>query len=82
MRTTYEPAHQLRLLAAVPLQMKPRIDILTASRVDLVLLLLPMSSKSEAFSLIHSGVPLEIAARVLDLPRERRLMPPAPAFPK
>ena len=71
----------LRMTQLYAAHMKPRIDILTASRVDLVLLLLPMLSKSEAFcSLIHSGVPLEVAARVLDLPRERRPMPPPPAF--
>ena len=59
--------------------MKARTDILTASRVDLVLLLLPMLSKSEAFSsLIQSGVPLEVAMRVLEMPYERRPIEPPP----
>jgi len=63
--------------------MKPRTDILTASRVDLVLLLLPMLSKSEAFcALLQSGVPLEVTMRVLELPYERRPMPPPAASPE
>jgi len=59
--------------------MRERKDILTASRVDLVLLLLPILSKSEAFcSLIQSGVPLEVTMRVLELPYERRPIEPPP----
>jgi hypothetical protein len=52
-----------------------RKDILTASRVDLVLILLPIISHQEAaYALIASGVPIEVAARVLAAPAERRAM--------
>jgi hypothetical protein len=52
-----------------------RKDILTASRVDLVLILLPVISHQEAANaLIASGVPVEVAARVLATPAERRAM--------
>ena len=52
--------------------MTKRKDVLTASRVDLVLSLLPIISHPEAAcGLADSGVPLEVAARVLATPAER-----------
>jgi hypothetical protein len=53
--------------------MKPRIDFITASRVDLTLLLLPAITWWEAsWMLALSGVPAEVAARVLASPDARR----------
>jgi hypothetical protein len=53
--------------------MTSRTDLIIASRVDLILTLLPMITKFEAAcALAESGVPLEVAARVLALPLERR----------
>jgi hypothetical protein len=53
-----------------------RLDIVTASRVDLVLILLPtITLWDAAWSLAASGVPLEVAARVLALPGARRVCP-------
>jgi hypothetical protein len=53
--------------------MKPRTDHLTAARVDLTLILLPLISRWEAaWTLAANGVPLEVAARVLAEPRRRR----------
>jgi hypothetical protein len=54
--------------------MTPRTDLITASRVDLVLILLPVVGWLQAAcSLAASDVPLEVAARVLALPEQRRL---------
>ncbi len=53
--------------------MEPRADIITASRVDLVLILLPEITWLEASCMLaHSGVPANVAARVLALPGARR----------
>jgi hypothetical protein len=53
--------------------MTPRTDTLAASRVDLVLILLPVVSWLEATcALAANGVPAEVAARVMALPLERR----------
>jgi hypothetical protein len=53
--------------------MTKRKDLLTASRVDLILILLPIIGHLDAvFALVDSGVPLEVAARVLATPEERR----------
>jgi hypothetical protein len=53
--------------------MTPRTDHITAMRVDLTLMLLPAISWWEAaWALAANGVPLEVAARVLALPLERR----------
>jgi hypothetical protein len=50
-----------------------RTDLVTASRVDLALILLPLVGWLEtSHTLGESGVPVEVAARVLALPRERR----------
>ena len=50
-----------------------RTDLLTASRVDLVLLLLPtIGWLTAACTLAINGVPLEVAARVLAMPDARR----------
>lgn len=50
-----------------------RTDIITASRVDLALLLLPeVGWLAAAVAMAVSGVPEEVAARVLALPLERR----------
>ena len=63
-------------------ELRQRTDILTASRVDLVLALLPIITRAEAEqSLADSGVPADIAARVLDHPEQRRPML-LPAFPE
>lgn len=52
-----------------------RKDMLTASRVDLILIPLPIVNNMEAaWALAASGVPLEVAARVLATPAERRAM--------
>jgi hypothetical protein len=53
--------------------MKPRLDLITAMRVDGALILLPAITWLEAsLMLAVSGVPAEVAARVLVLPLERR----------
>jgi len=53
--------------------MDPRTDLITASRVDLALILLPMITWLEASCMLAlSGVPAEVAARVLALPAVRR----------
>jgi hypothetical protein len=58
--------------------MNSRIDLITARRVDLVLILLPIIGRWEAAcSLAADGVPIEVAARVLALPKERRHLRPA-----
>jgi hypothetical protein len=50
-----------------------RSDLITASRVDLALLLLPtVGWLQTACTLAASGVPEEVAARVLAMPAERR----------
>ena len=50
-------------------------DILTASQVDLVLILLPIVSHMEAaWALAASGLPIEVVARALATPAERRAM--------
>lgn len=55
-----------------------RTDLITASRVDLTLMLIPLISRWEAaWTLAANDVPLEVAARVLALPRERRPTPQA-----
>jgi hypothetical protein len=56
--------------------MTPRTDTITACRVDLTLMLLPAIGWWEAaWTLAANNVPLEVAARVLALPMERRPMP-------
>jgi hypothetical protein len=53
--------------------MTERTDLITASRVDLTLILLPAIGWLEvAWTLAANDVPLEVAARVLALPLERR----------
>ena len=63
--------------------MTPRTDILTASRVDLALILLDEITWLEASCMLAvSGVPADVAARVLVLPGARRQVlgcPPAEA---
>jgi hypothetical protein len=55
-----------------------RIDLITASRVDLALILLPMVGWLQtSLTLAASGVPLEVAIRVMVLPGARRATPPA-----
>jgi hypothetical protein len=50
-----------------------RVDLITASRVDLVLILLPIITWWDAaWSLAENDVPLEVASRVLALPGARR----------
>jgi len=54
--------------------MKPRTDTITANRVDLALILLPDITWLEASCMLaSSGVPAEVAARVLALPGARRV---------
>jgi hypothetical protein len=54
--------------------MNERTDLVTASRVDLALILLPVVTWLEVSRMLAlSGVPAEVAARVLALPRERRV---------
>lgn len=53
--------------------MTPRTDHITASRVDLALILLPAINWLEVSCMLAlSGVPLEVAARVLAEPARRR----------
>jgi hypothetical protein len=64
--------------------MTPRTDIITSSRVDLALILLPEITWWEVSCMLAvSGVPEEVAARVLVLPGARRSVsagvPPAAA---
>jgi len=55
--------------------MTERTDLITASRVDLTLILLPLIGRWEAaWTLAANDVPLEVAARVLALPGARRDM--------
>lgn len=50
-----------------------RLDDVTAGRVDAVLLLLPAITRLEASVMMAaSGVPVDVAARVLTLPGARR----------
>jgi hypothetical protein len=50
-----------------------RTDLVTASRVELALILLPMIGwLKTSYTLAASGVPLEIAVRVMVLPQARR----------
>jgi len=59
------------------LHMMPRTDHITANRVDLALILLPAITWLEASCMLAaSGVPAEVAARVLALPLARRATPP------
>jgi len=56
--------------------MTQRKDLLTASRVDQVLVLLPAISWLEAAcALAALRVPIDVAARVMALPAERRRLP-------
>jgi hypothetical protein len=59
--------------------MTPRTDHLTACRVDLTLILLPIIGRWEAaWTLAANDVPLEVAARVLAEPAKRRIdVPPS-----
>ncbi|MDK6077951.1 hypothetical protein [Massilia varians] len=60
--------------------MTQRIDTITAMRVDLALILLPAISWLEASCMLAtSGVPAEVAARVLAEPNDRRRLDLAPA---
>jgi hypothetical protein len=53
--------------------MTPRTDLITASRVDLaLLLLLDVGWLATSYTVAVSGVPAEVAARVLARPLERR----------
>jgi hypothetical protein len=53
--------------------MAKRIDLITARCVDLTLMLLPAIGWEEAaWTLAANDVPLEVAARVLALPLQRR----------
>lgn len=53
--------------------MTERTDLITACRVDLTLILLPTIGWLEAaWMLAANSVPLEVASRVLALPRKRR----------
>jgi hypothetical protein len=53
--------------------MKQRIDLITASRVDLALILLPLVGwLKTSVMLAANGVPIEVAVRVLVLPMARR----------
>jgi hypothetical protein len=50
-----------------------RTDLVTASRVELALILLPMIGwLKTSYTLGASGVPLEVAVRVMVLPEARR----------
>lgn len=58
--------------------MTPRTDLTTASRVDLILILLPEIGWRDAFySLAASGMPCEVATRVLTMSAERCRRPVA-----
>lgn len=53
-----------------------RTDLLTASRVDLTLILLPeIGWLAASCTLAVSGVPIEVAARVLAMPAEPKRRP-------
>jgi hypothetical protein len=53
--------------------MKPRTDTITANRVEQPLILLPAITWLEASCMLaRSGVPADVAARVLALPGARR----------
>jgi hypothetical protein len=70
---TLEQAHQLTAVRGHHGAMIERIDLLTASRVDCALILLPLVGwLATSVSLAISGVPAEVAARVLAEPVCRR----------
>jgi hypothetical protein len=53
--------------------MTPRTNLITASQVDLALLLLPdVGWLATSCTLAASGVPLDVAVRVMALPLARR----------
>jgi hypothetical protein len=55
-----------------------RADLITASRVDLALILLPLVGWLQtSLTLAASGVPIEVAVRIMVLPGARRTAPPA-----
>jgi hypothetical protein len=55
--------------------MSERNHILTASRIDLILILLPIISADEAaYAMTARGVSTEVVARVLSMSEERRSM--------
>jgi hypothetical protein len=50
-----------------------RIDLITAARIDAILILLPFIGWLEASCMLAAnGVPADVAARVLALPMARR----------
>ena len=58
-----------------------RTDTITARQIDLALTLLPeITWLDVSCMLARSGVPVEVAARVLALPEARRPVMPHPAF--
>lgn len=71
--TIFEPAHRTAIGLRHDVGMEPRTDLITASRVELALTLLPAITWLEASCMLAlSGVPAEVAARVLALPGTRR----------
>ena len=61
------------LVLAAKVGGEKRRDLVTASRVDLALVLLPAVTWLDAsVMLAASGVPADVAARVMALPLERR----------
>jgi hypothetical protein len=82
--TVYQRAAHQCLVSAQPYHfaMTLRTDLITASRVDGALILLPIITWWEASEMLAaSGVPEDVAARVLVLPLERRPIPLS-AFPE
>jgi hypothetical protein len=54
--------------------MLPRTDLVTAIRIDLALILLPLVGRQDAARMLaHHHVPLEIALRVLIAPQHRNI---------
>lgn len=69
----FERDHRLVAGPRHHVEMSERTDLITASRVDLAVLLLPAITWLEASCMLAvSGVPAEVAARVLALPGARR----------
>jgi hypothetical protein len=75
---TIEHAHRATLSQRDHSAMVERTDLITASRVDLALILLPLVGwLKTSYTLAASGVPLEVAVRVMVLPQSRRPTRPA-----
>jgi hypothetical protein len=77
-KTQVEQIGLFNRIASMPIQQYHAVmfectDLFTASKVDMTLILLPAIGRWEtSWMLAASGVPLEVASRVMAVPVERR----------